>query len=143
MEELIAVARAAHKLGISRHELQKLIRIGELQTFEGRLVVSELREHFPLMSMDDSPMLERVRNIKATAFSRRVVERVAPSSDDIEIQLKRKTLDLDMAKTEAKRYREILEDMAKFLQSGQQSGNEVEHEVYMSLNHWLSERLNK
>ncbi len=142
MGQRLAVATAAHKLGINRHELQNLIRCGELQTFEGRIDIDELRQHFPLLSLDDSPMLERVRTIKATAFGRRVRERVvAPEPGDLETKLKRKTLEHDLAKAEAQRYREILEEMARILQQNQADSGSPECEVARHLSHWLAERL--
>lgn len=141
MGQLVTVAKAAHTLGVSRHELQELIRSGGLNTFEGRLDLSELREHYPLMSVDESPMLERVKNIKATAFGRRLEERISPAREELETQLRRKILDHDVAKAEARRYREILEEMAKLLQVCQQSENKQESELGLRLSRWLAERL--
>ncbi len=40
MPELLDIPRAARLAGISRGELQRHIRIGELETFEGKIAIN-------------------------------------------------------------------------------------------------------
>ena len=143
MGNYVAVARAAHLLGVNRQDLQRMIRKGELHTFEGQVDLDELRECYPLMALNRSSMLERVEHIKETAFGRRVQQRVVPDIDDLESRLRRKTAELDIARAEAGRYRDILEELAYILRSQQLDGAAVERAASRRLCLWLAERLDR
>jgi len=47
MPRLITLSRAARLVGVKRGVLQKRIREGELRTFEGELLLSELLHAYP------------------------------------------------------------------------------------------------
>jgi len=97
MGQQMGVAKAAHILGISRHDLQRLIHDGELQTFEGQVDITELRQRYPAMALNDDPVKERVDLIRGTAFARRVSETVAPDPDSLQKQLRKRNADLSVA----------------------------------------------
>jgi len=67
MPELLSVSRAARLADVTRAELQKRIRRGEIETFEGQIAVSDLLRVYPEISLDNSAILERVELIKETA----------------------------------------------------------------------------
>ena len=67
MPELLSLSRAARLADVTRAELQKKIRRGELATFEGQIAVSDLLRVYPKVSLDHSAILERVEFIKETA----------------------------------------------------------------------------
>ena len=60
MPRLITLSRAARLVGVKRGALQKKIRDGELRTFEGELLLSDLLHVYPQAQVEDSSMLERV-----------------------------------------------------------------------------------
>ncbi len=70
MTELLSLSRAARLAGVTRAELQKRIRGGELETFEGKIAVSDLLRLYPEVNLDRSAILERVALIKETATPR-------------------------------------------------------------------------
>jgi CDP-4-dehydro-6-deoxyglucose reductase len=70
MTQLLSLSRAARLAGVTRSELQKHIRHGELTTFEGEIAVSDLLRVYPKVSLEQSGDLERVERIKANALPR-------------------------------------------------------------------------
>lgn len=70
MTQLLSLSRAARLAGVSRAELQKRIRRGEVSTFEGQIDVGELLRVYPAVSLERTDVLERVERIKADALPR-------------------------------------------------------------------------
>jgi CDP-4-dehydro-6-deoxyglucose reductase len=70
MAQLLSLSRAARLAGVTRAELQKRIRRGEIQTFEGEVAVSDLLRVYPRVSLEKTGMLEQVERIKADAVPR-------------------------------------------------------------------------
>jgi len=88
MGQQVGVAKAAHMLGVSRHDLQRLIHDGDLRTFEGQVDMDELRQRYPALALKDDPVMERIDLIRGTAFGRRVRETLMPDTDSLQIQLR-------------------------------------------------------
>lgn len=68
MTQLLSLSRAARLAGVTRSEMQKRIRRGEITTFEGEIKVSDLLRVYPEVSLEQSGDLERVERIKANAL---------------------------------------------------------------------------
>jgi len=143
MGQRIGVARSAQLLGISRHELQRLIRNGELNSFDGDLDYDELKRRYPRLRLDDSPALERAYFIQKTAFSRRVRETVVPDRDALETQLRKHMTELAVEKARAERYHDVLEAMMGYLTELQRSEDERCRSIANQLNGWLLALLEK
>ncbi len=67
MAQRISVSRAARLVGVKRGTLQQKIRNGELKTFEGELLLSDLLQVYPTTTIEDSSMLDRVEQIMEQA----------------------------------------------------------------------------
>ncbi|MFZ1574898.1 MAG: 2Fe-2S iron-sulfur cluster-binding protein [Chromatiaceae bacterium] len=70
MTQLLSLSRSARLAGVTRAEIQRHIRRGELTTFEGEIAVSDLLRVFPRVSLENDDALERVQRIKDTALPR-------------------------------------------------------------------------
>jgi CDP-4-dehydro-6-deoxyglucose reductase len=70
MPQLVSLSRAARLAGVTRSELQRRIRGGELTTFEGEIAVSDLLRVYPSVSLEKTGKLEQVERIKAAALPR-------------------------------------------------------------------------
>ncbi|WP_373510872.1 2Fe-2S iron-sulfur cluster-binding protein [Thiocapsa sp.] len=66
--DYLSLSRAARLAGVTRAELQRRIRRGEIPTFEGSVAVSDLLRAFPAVSLADDAALERVERIKTDAL---------------------------------------------------------------------------
>ncbi len=67
MGRRISVSRAARLVGVKRGTLQQKIRSGELNTFEGEILLSDLLLVCPATKVEDSSMLDRVEQIMEQA----------------------------------------------------------------------------
>ena len=70
MPRLITLSRAARLVGVKRGALQKKIREGELRTFEGELLLTDLLHSYPRTEVEDTSMLERVEQIMEQAVNK-------------------------------------------------------------------------
>ncbi len=141
MGRQVGVAKAASTLGISRHELQRLIHDGDLHTFEGQVDMDELRQRYPTLALQDDPVKERVDLIRGTAFARRVTSTVAPDTDTLENQLRRRTADLNVAEEKMKHFRGCIEELAQILGDLNRDATPDQKQVISVINSWLLDRL--
>jgi CDP-4-dehydro-6-deoxyglucose reductase len=70
MPAMLTLSRAARLAGITRAELQRRIRRGDIETFEGEVAASDLIQVYPGVRLDRDKGFERVEAIKATAVPR-------------------------------------------------------------------------
>jgi CDP-4-dehydro-6-deoxyglucose reductase len=82
MPQLLSLSRAARLANVSRAELQRRIRCGEIATFEGQVAASDLLRLYPRVSLDQDEAIERVERIKAAAVPRQhEIDAVLPSPE--------------------------------------------------------------
>ncbi len=141
MGHMVSLAMAIRLLGIRRSELQRMIHDGALAAPDGMVDMERLRELFPALALNDAPVFERVQLIKTTAFSRRVRSTITPDHDALEIQLKKRNAELSLERALVKKYRTLLDDMTRQLQTMQQDGNLDRRRVAAELNRWLLRKL--
>lgn len=141
MGQQVGVAKAAHVLGISRHELQQLIHDGDLNTFEGQVDLDALRQRYPTLALKDDPIKERIDLIRGTAFARRVRQTVTPDKDELEVQLRKRTTELSVAEAQMKRFRGCIEELAQLLGDLNREASTEQKEVIRVINSWLLDKL--
>lgn len=81
MAQQLNLVRAAQLVGLPRSTLQRMIRAGELASFDGLIAIDELRRAFPQATLEDAGALERVTRIRAESFGKRLRERLLPSQE--------------------------------------------------------------
>ncbi|MGM0594048.1 MAG: hypothetical protein ACQETD_05875 [Pseudomonadota bacterium] len=143
MAEQVGVAKAAHILGISRHELQRLIHDGELHTFEGRVDLAELRQRYPAMALKDDPLKERLDLLRSTAFARRVRDTVTPDQDSLERQLRKRTAELSVAEAKMQKFRGCIEELAQVLGDLNRDATPDQKAIIGVVNSWLLDKLER
>ena len=67
MEHHLNISRAAKLVGISRRQIQRDIKAGSLDVFEGDVTVSSLLQFYPQVKLDNERELERVERIQQQA----------------------------------------------------------------------------
>lgn len=140
MAKLVSIARAARILGVSRGRMQELIRSGELETFEGQVEVERLRNKFPGLAFNESPTVERVRIIKDSAYGERLQKLIEPPSDVLQAKIRRLSVDLNVERTKARDYQDIIEGLLEKLGEMQQYSDESQRRIISELNIWLLAR---
>ena len=112
MAKRISLSRAARLVGVKRGTLQQQIRNGELQTFEGEIVLADLLHTYPDAQIEDSSMLERVEQIieKATFINPESKQR---KPDNIALTARIMSLSEDLAqqKKRVRRYQRFVEQL--------------------------------
>jgi hypothetical protein len=141
MGQQVGVAKAAHLLGISRHDLQRMIHDGELNTFEGQVDMEELRRRYPTLALNDDPVKERIDLIRGTAFGRRIRETLVPETDSLQSQLRRRTADLSVAQAKLNKFRGCIEELAQVLGDLNREATPEQKKVIAVINSWLLDRL--
>jgi CDP-4-dehydro-6-deoxyglucose reductase len=87
MSQLLTLSRAARLVGVSRGALQKKIKDGELTTFEGMVSPDDLLRVYPQTQLEDNTPLERLMQIKDSAFAKRIRERILPDPEVLAVRL--------------------------------------------------------
>lgn len=141
MGQQVGVAKAAHLLGVSRHDLQRLILDGELKTFEGQVDLEELRQRYPALALSDDPVKERIDLIRGTAFGRRVRETLVPETDSLQIQLRRNNTDLSVARAKVQKFRVCIEELAQLLGDLNRGATPEQKKIITAINSWLLDKL--
>ncbi|MDH3560706.1 MAG: 2Fe-2S iron-sulfur cluster-binding protein [Gammaproteobacteria bacterium] len=142
MPRLITLSRAARLVGVKRGALQKKIRAGELRTFEGELLLSDLLHSYPQAQVEDTTMLERVEQIMEQAVNK--IIRPPDEAPDTHTQAARILAlgqELARARHEARRYAGLVEALKdKFRELAPQEGT-LHDEAFSKLSDWFFQAL--
>jgi CDP-4-dehydro-6-deoxyglucose reductase len=141
MTRYVGVAKAARLLGVSRDNLQELIRRGDLLTFEGQVDLEDLKKRFPALALDNSAMVERAEIIRDTAYAKRLQETLSPSKEDLQSQIRRLEVELSVAKVKQISYRNLFAELLDKLSELQQHSDPAQQAMIDELNAWLLQRI--
>jgi CDP-4-dehydro-6-deoxyglucose reductase len=144
MPELLSLSRAARLAGVSRGEIQKEIRKGNLMTFEGEVKLSQLRQVYPNIQVEDSGLLERLKRIQnnVTAKFQPSGTKVASTAGMIG-EMDRMRLELDDVSDLMDKYHYLLVTVCERLDGLSESG-EFSHDqkkMIEALNYWIQSQL--
>lgn len=142
MGRLVDIAKAARILGVPRLKIQKTIRSGHLQTFEGKVDLDHLQQIFPAMALHPQSLIEKTQIIRDVAYSRRIENLVLSSHEELEGQLRRLKVELSVAKAQAFGNRKILEDLVGLISDLQQNSTMEQKDTLGEISIWLASRIN-
>jgi CDP-4-dehydro-6-deoxyglucose reductase len=140
MARLLTVSRAARLVGVARGALQKQIKDGELPTFEGMIQPGDLLRLYPQTHIDDDSAIERARQIRESAFSKRLRERILPDAETLSARLAEFGRELADARAELGRYRSVVEKLQQRLRD-LEHGSEGTPAAIPPLMQWLQAQL--
>lgn len=138
MPELLSLSRAARLAGVSRGEIQKEIRKGNLMTFEGEVKLSNLQKVYPDISIGNSAMIERLERIQERA-SQKIQNLEPPSRGKLMDEIERLHLALEDAHAENDKYHDLVTTLSKRIEQIRQQ-NDCPHEqkmVLQALTAWI------
>ncbi len=142
MPRLITLSRAARLVGVKRGALQKKIRAGELRTFEGELLLSDLLHAYPQTQVEDTTMLERVEQIMEQAVNK--IVRPPDEAPDTHTQAARILAlgqELARARHEARRYSGLVEALKKKFRELAPEDGTTRDEALSRLSDWFFQAL--
>ncbi len=133
-KETLPVAKAAKELGISRGEIQQKIRSGELETFEGRVTMTQLQSVFPAAEkMKTSSILEKINFIKDNAYLNRVQTAHIPDQYTLMGQVQRLRMELRMAREEKMAHLRLIHALGSNLEAMQKDCDDKQKTLVKSL----------
>jgi CDP-4-dehydro-6-deoxyglucose reductase len=142
MSRLITLSRAARLVGVKRGTLQKRIQQGELRTFEGELLLSDLLHAYPQAEVEDNTMLDRVGTIMEQAVNKIIrPEEDKPDVDTLVSRILSLGRELAKARQEARRKGNLVESLKqKFAELSAADGIPQE-QAFNTLKDWFLESL--
>ena len=142
MAQTIEVAKAVHLLGIKRSQLQKLIKSGDLSTFEGKIDVEELKACFPSTAFLKSAFEAELEFIKKAAYSNRVQNAILPSTEDISSQLHQAQVKLLVEKQKANNYLDTLQKLLRHIADLRSNASQEEKKAIDNISQWILNHMN-
>ncbi len=145
MEQHISVTRAARLAGVTRGEMQARIKRGELASFDGMVETGELLRVYPHVRLDGEvdKALDRVNQIKAKAYAKRVVDRTLPDKEVLARRVTALGRESALYRARAEHYGTILADLQQRLRRLEAEHGEQVRELLGSLKQWLQSALEK
>jgi CDP-4-dehydro-6-deoxyglucose reductase len=142
MPRLITLSRAARLVGVKRGALQTKIRQGELRTFEGELLLSDLLHAYPQTRVEDSTMLERVEHIMEQAVNKIIrPDEDVPDSNTLAARILVLGQELAQARQEARRHANLINDLKQKIEELARDTEETQTSAFSKLQAWLNEAL--
>jgi len=141
MEQYLPVSRAARLVSVSRGQLQKKIRMGELGTFEGNVRMADLLKVYPHVDPHPDMEYDRVSEIKSKAFSRRVHELLLPDAEILFERLNELATELSNARSQFSSIKKMVSMLKAKMLHASQTGNEQERALATDLHEWVKREL--
>ena len=140
MPRLLTLSLAARLVGVRRGALQSKIRSGELAAFEGMVSAEDLLRAYPDAALEDNATLEKIEAIKDDAFTRRMRERLLPSSEVLVARLGEMSRERALVEAQLEHYRALVEQLqAKLRDPGDPADSPQAREAELLA--WLKHRL--
>ena len=135
MARRISLSRAARLVGVKRGVLQQQIRNGELDTFEGEIILADLLHAYPNAQIEDSSMLERVEQIiEQASFINADKPRRPTDNQALGARIMSLSQDLSRQQKLVSGYRRLLGELRNRLDQAQ-----LEPDSAGSLREWLDQ----
>ncbi len=139
--QLLTLTRAARLVGVSRGALQKKIKNGDLQTFEGMVKPEDLMRAYPDTRLEDNAVLERFTHIKDEAFAHRMRERLLPEPEVLAERLAGLGRELARTKALVERYKTITDWLYDKFNACEKTGGDETRAIMGPLKLWLRHEL--
>lgn len=142
MPRLITLSRAARLVGVKRGALQSKIQQGELRTFEGELLLSDLLHVYPQTKVEDTTMLERVEHIMENAVNKIIrPDEDTPDSNTLAARILVISQELAQARQESRRYKLLVNDLGQKLEELATDTEQTPDTAFSKLQAWFQQAL--
>ena len=141
MPQLLTLTRAARLVGATRGALQKKIKRGELATFEGMVRAEDLLRVYPDALLEDNTVIERMTQIKDSAFFKRVRERLLPDAEILVTRLTALGKELTDTKSELEQYRGLISRLQERIGAAERVAVGDARQAIATLETWLLQAL--
>ncbi len=136
MERRLNASKAAKLAGISRRAIQKDIKAGNLDVFEGEVTVKSLMMRYPFMQMDNMKEIKRVARIQQRAASK-VSTDFLPADQVVVDQINRIQTKLDDANMKIADYEELIFEMKDRLVAMKENCDRQQKQTLAAFINWM------
>lgn len=105
MSQFLSLSRAARLVGVNRSDLQKRVKQGDLNAFDGMVTIDNLLASYPNVQLEDNTEYSRVLFIKEKAFGKRVFERAMPDVETLATRLNELSRELTLSQIQVKQFK--------------------------------------
>ncbi len=141
MAQLLTLVRAARLVGVTRSALQKKIKGGELATFEGQVTPADLLRVYPQTRLEDNALLDHLKQIKESAFGKRIRERILPDPEVLAIRLSDLGHELAAMRLQLARYQSVQAELEQRLAALAANSSASVSAEFSVLRDWLATAL--
>ena len=141
MSQLLSLSRAARLVGVNRSELQKRVKQGDLNSFDGMVSVDDLLASYPSTQLEDNTEYRRVILIKEKAFGRRIFERAMPDVETLAVRVSELSRELTLSQTQEKHFKILLDRLRAHLHEIEDECASEAKSTISSLYKWLGEEI--
>lgn len=136
MEHHLNIATAAKIVGISRREIQKAIKAGNLDVFEGEVSVASLKGHYPHVKLDNERELDRVERIQQNAVYKVQFDSM-PSERRMADHINKLQTRLDEAEQKVSEYESLLMEAQQRLQTMREDCDRRQKQTLAAFSAWM------
>ncbi|MGB5718407.1 MAG: 2Fe-2S iron-sulfur cluster-binding protein [Gammaproteobacteria bacterium] len=142
MPRLITLSRAARLVGVKRGALQSKIQQGELRTFEGELLLSDLLHAYPQTRIEDTTMLERVEQIMEQAVNKVIrPDEDTPDSNTLAARILVMSQELAQTRQKARRHAELIDMLKLKFEELAADAGQTRDTAFSTLQAWFNQTL--
>ena len=142
MPRVITLSRAARLVGVKRGALQTRIQQGELRTFEGELLLSDLLHAYPQTEVEDTTMLKRVEHIMEQAVNKIIrPDEDIPDSNTLAARILVLGEELAQARQEARRNDELITGLKQKFEELARDTEQTQDSALSKLQLWFNQAL--
>lgn len=143
MERLLSITRAAKLVGVSRGALQQQIHNGELESFEGNVLLDDVARLYPQAQLEDNSILENIENIIESALKRARGEKLAkllsPDTSTLTSRLAVIHQELMRSKQKLGRYENFMQSLMLHINELEQDSQQAF--LFEDLKNWIEDQL--
>jgi len=136
MEHHLNIAKAAKLVGIGRRQIQKEIKAGNLDVFEGDVSVSSLLDFYPHVKLDNEREIHRVERIQRNAVFKIQADSI-PSERVMADQLNKLQLQLQESEQKIREYESLLMESRDRLQAMQKDCDRQQKQTLAAFLGWM------
>ena len=136
MEHHLNIATAAKLVGISRRQIQKEIKAGNLDVFEGDVTVSSLLEFYPDVHLENEREIDRVERIQNNAIYKIQADSI-PSERVMADHINKLTVKLHETEQKVVEYENLLMESKRRLELMQKDCDRQQKQTLAAFISWM------
>ncbi len=137
MKHHLNIATAAKIVGISRRQIQKEIKAGNLDVFEGDVTVDSLLNFYPDVKLNNERELDRVDRIQSHAIFKVQADSI-PSERVMADQINKLQIKLQESQQQVREYENLLIESKRRLEAMQEDCDRQQKQILSAFVSWMT-----